>query len=430
MSLEEVAFLENNTYRVNAIDLENLFGGRPLVIDCTLETKNNSQFPISALIDTGANGYAFADRKQLRDWYRNSKIKMTRYNLRHPLSIRGFDGGSSRPLRHAYVMTLTIDSHRVNMPFFATTLGNKNNVILGRQWLAYHNVLPDCVRHRLWWPEDRNDHQWDANRRDRLIELPPLEINKPPAKRSPHFMPKQILKRPAMVAEAPATPSIILTPRPTLQERQEAYDKKKEDLGLDEMDTPTLSAVEVETIEAEDQCWFVEMETACDGTEIAHIAELAEEEEKTQLLAQLPPEYHDLAHVFSKRRAKELPPHREFDHKINLDSEPELKQAPLYKMNQKELDTVHAYIEENLANGFIEPSDSPFNSPVLFVKKKNGDLRFCVDYRKLNAHTRKDRYPLPLIGETLAKMAGSKKFTILDVIHAFNRIQMHPDFVG
>ncbi|KAI0991397.1 hypothetical protein K3495_g16790, partial [Podosphaera aphanis] len=237
------------------------------------------------------------------------------------------------------------------------------------------------------------------------IELPPLEINKPAVKKSPPFMPKQILKRPTMVADAPATSSTILIPRPTLQERQEAYDKKKEDLGLDEMDTPPLSVVEVESIEGDDQCWFVEMETACDGKEIVQIAELTEEEERAQLLAQLPPEYHDLAHVFSKRRANELPPHREYDHKINLDSEPELKQAPLYKMNQKELDTVHAYIEENLANGFIEPSDSPFNSPVLFVKKKNGDLRFCVDYRKLNAHTRKDRYPLPLIGETLAKMA-------------------------
>ena len=107
-------------------------------MECTVETRNKSQLPITALVDTGANGYVFADRKQLRDWHRKSKVKMTRYTLKLPLAVRGFDGGASRPLRHAYLMTLTIDSHRISMPFFATTLGNRNNVILGRQCLAYH----------------------------------------------------------------------------------------------------------------------------------------------------------------------------------------------------------------------------------------------------------------------------------------------------
>jgi hypothetical protein len=71
-------------------------------------------------------------------------------------------------------------------------------------------------------------------------------------------------------------------------------------------------------------------------------------------------------------------------------------------MSKEELDLVRKFIDENLSKGFITASLAPFASPVLFVKKADGSLRFCVDYRKLNAITKKDRYPIPLIEETLA----------------------------
>ena len=70
---------------------------------------------------------------------------------------------------------------------------------------------------------------------------------------------------------------------------------------------------------------------------------------------------------------------------------------------------------ENLSKGFIDTSQAPFASPILFVRKANGGLRFCIDYRKLNAVTRKDRYPLPLIDETLAHLSKAKIFTKLDI---------------
>ena len=81
----------------------------------------------------------------------------------------------------------------------------------------------------------------------------------------------------------------------------------------------------------------------------------------------------------------------------------------------EELIAAKKYIEENLHKGFIEPSQAPFASPILFVRKANGSLRFCIDYRKLNALTRKDRYPLPLIDETLARLRRAKIFTKFDI---------------
>jgi hypothetical protein len=63
------------------------------------------------------------------------------------------------------------------------------------------------------------------------------------------------------------------------------------------------------------------------------------------------------------------------------------------------------YLVDNLGKGFIVPSQALYASPILFVKKPSGGLCFCIDFRKLNALTRKDRYPLPLINETLARIS-------------------------
>jgi hypothetical protein len=95
-------------------------------------------------------------------------------------------------------------------------------------------------------------------------------------------------------------------------------------------------------------------------------------------------------------------------------------------MTTAELETVKQYLVDNLNKGFIEPSQAPFAAPVLFVKKANGSLRFCIDFRKLNQITRKDRYPLPLIDETLARISKAKIFTKLDIRQAFHRIRIDP----
>jgi hypothetical protein len=73
------------------------------------------------------------------------------------------------------------------------------------------------------------------------------------------------------------------------------------------------------------------------------------------------------------------------------------------------------YLYNNLRKGFIIESKVPFASPVLFVRKSDGSLRFCVDYYKLNALTKKNQYPLPLINETLVQLSKAKIFTKLDI---------------
>ena len=84
-------------------------------------------------------------------------------------------------------------------------------------------------------------------------------------------------------------------------------------------------------------------------------------------------------------------------------------------MSPEELDAVKRYLDSHLAKGFIQASLASYSLPVLFAKKLGRGIQFCVDYRRLNAITKKDRYLIPLIEETLAQLEGAKYFTKIDI---------------
>ena len=98
----------------------------------------------------------------------------------------------------------------------------------------------------------------------------------------------------------------------------------------------------------------------------------------------IPPEYHEFADLFSETEAKKLPPHRPYDHQIHLEPGTTPPFGTIYSLSPTELETLRKYIEDNLNKGFIRHSQAPCGAPVLFVKKADGTLRLCVDYRSLN----------------------------------------------
>lgn len=150
---------------------------------------------------------------------------------------------------------------------------------------------------------------------------------------------------------------------------------------------------------------------------------------KTPLTAEdikkrLPEEFHHHLEHFLPKNAETLPPHRPWDHKIELipgKQPPYLKNRPL---SPDELRCVKKWIDEMLDKGFIRESSAPCAAPLLLAAKPGGGVRICQDYRGLNNVTVKNRYPLPLIRETLDSLCGAKYFTKLDIIAAFNRIRV------
>ena len=143
------------------------------------------------------------------------------------------------------------------------------------------------------------------------------------------------------------------------------------------------------------------------------------------LRKQGPKEYHEYLDVFGKELADQLPPKRYIDHEIPLEFGKRPYFSPLYNLSQKELQVQKRYIEEQVIKGFIRPSQSPAASLIIFVNKKDTDkLRPCVDYRKLNEITVKDRGPLPLINETLDRLQKAKIYTKLDLQNAYNSIRI------
>ncbi|SGY83011.1 BQ5605_C009g05613 [Microbotryum silenes-dioicae] len=138
----------------------------------------------------------------------------------------------------------------------------------------------------------------------------------------------------------------------------------------------------------------------------------------------VPSEYHHLLAAFSKVKADQLPPHRKFDLSIDLEDNTTPPFGPLYPLSETELQTLSSWLKENLSKNFIRASTSPAGAPVLFVRKKDGSLRLCVDYRGLNKITRKNRYPLPLIPEALDRIRGAKIYTKLDLRSGYNLVRI------
>ncbi len=99
-------------------------------------------------------------------------------------------------------------------------------------------------------------------------------------------------------------------------------------------------------------------------------------------------------------------------------------EAEFFPLTQQESEVMKAYIEEELSKGFIRPSTSPASAGFFFVKKKDGGLRPCIDYRHLNEITVKFRYPLPLVPAALEMLRSAKYFTKLDLRNAYNLIRI------
>ena len=167
--------------------------------------------------------------------------------------------------------------------------------------------------------------------------------------------------------------------------------------------------------------------TAENKSEEVNLHKLSHAEVLEQVKIKLFSEYYDYLNVFDRTMINQLSSHYFYDHKIELIDEEMFLQSRLYQMFDHKLQKIKKYLINHLNKEFIFFSFASYVSLILFIEKKDDSLRFCINYRKLNALIKRDRYSLSLIDETLARIQESKYLTRLNIIVAFNKLHMHSD---
>src|SRR6266702_3894177 len=153
--------------------------------------------------------------------------------------------------------------------------------------------------------------------------------------------------------------------------------------------------------------------------------ELAIKAHQNTQKVEVPTEYQQFAKLFSEEESKRYPPKRAWDHAIEFKKDaPEAVDCKVYPMNRIEDDAVQKFLDSELEKGYICESKSPYASSFFFVKKKDGKLRPVQDYRKINALTIRNQYPLPLIADLIRDLSNAHIYTKLDVRWGYNNVRI------
>ena len=158
-------------------------------------------------------------------------------------------------------------------------------------------------------------------------------------------------------------------------------------------------------------------------TLVQQMAEKAYDATKVNTEESVPMAFRQHWKVFSEQEAHQLPPHRPWDHKIELTpNAPNVINSKVYPLSPNEQKVLNEYLEDNLEKGYIMASSSRYGSPTFTVKKKDGTLRIVHNYRRLNEFTVMDVTPLPCISSILEELRGKALFSKFDIRAGYNNI--------
>jgi len=414
--------------------------GKHLVVLCKISFGNRT-VATHALIDCGATGIAFIDE----DFARHHQLPPT--PLQYPRSLEVIDGRpiSSGDITHVANTHLAILEHQETLLMFVTKLGHYP-VVLGIPWLELHDVgIRFSSRTLTFGSQYCTSH---CNRAPTVVHAHSL------ASKIAHEEPVVSAGAGEFEARSFTSPKSFFQNqvdhgkdynlgmgtrssnwRARLNETRALpetsfFDEKS--AGSSFTTLPTLERpIQISAIGghpfrrlAYKQKLTIFSTSLYEINQALGVGEQGKKPKELDLKDCVAAEYHEFLPLFSETLAKNLPPHRPYDRKIPLREGFTPPFGPLYSMSRTEFQTLKEWLEENLSKGFIRASSSAAASPIVFVKKTDGSLRLCVDYRGLNAGTIENRYPLPLLQETLMRLSKAKYFTSLDIRGAYNLVRM------
>ena len=364
--------------------------GYQLVVACQLTSDTSRVIPTYALIDNGATGFAFMEE----DFAHRHHFPLI--PLKTPRALEVIDGRpiASGMIIHLVHAKLQIRNHVENAFFFITRLGHYP-LILGIPWLRHHDSSIRFSTNKVTF-----DSEWcckNHNAHGRPTWIKGLE-----------FIPERPA-RPNRMAFIGCAALLHLHRRKKLEIQSISLREVNAGLKLAGLGAALRIAGARNTKNPRNT---KDPQKTKDprNTKDPHVL--------------VPEHLHEFLHVFEKGNVQTLPPHCPYDHSIPLKPDSVPPFGTLYGMSHKELLVLKEYIEENLAKGFIRHCSSPAGAPVLFVKKADGSLRFCVDYRGLNEMAIKNRYPLPLMQETLARLQNARWYTKLDLRDGYYHLRI------
>ena len=408
------------------------FDFKPFTVDVILNSLGKI-FRSLALIDTRVTDMTFIDESLMSELCERFDIQPI--SLSKSKSIRSYDEIPDRkPITHALYTSIMIQEHKNEMVSLLITRLDQHKIIIENSWLKRNQMLVDSAN-------------------DRLISSLKIRTSEPAVSEASsqsafhRSESNEVCERERKNLNSIVTSTIILKRLMNQKSVNRFIEsaliaKQSTQVDLDQLrsfqSTKAKELVNIVMIEAaayqtlvknkKIKIFFLtisEINKALSSAEgFAKLNEMFSAMSLDELKKKLSIVYHDFLNVFDREQTTQLLSHRSYDHKIKLEDKDQSSRSRLYLMLNHKLQKIKKYLEENLKKKFIILSKALFASSILFAEKKDDSLRFCVNYRKLNALIKRNRYSILLIDEVLARIQGSKYLTRLNIIVAFNKLRM------
>ncbi len=382
---------------------ENYFE-KSFLVDVTLFSQGEF-FKLRSLIDSDSTIYILIHTKLVDQICQKLEIQLIR--LAKEKLIREYDGKLARKIIiHKILLNLTVESHKKLTVSMLIADIDHHDVILKKFWMNKNEILLDM----------RNDVIVFPNQLEALISVFSMSVRASHSKWSR------------------SSNSSISSALKVLQ--RSASTASKKNFSMFSVKTASFHAlikwskknrIEIFAMSIEDIDRKIVYNTQCELNvlDVAFIDASAQNLEDIKV--KLSSKYQNFIDVFDRAQVDKLSPHRSYDHKIELTNDVTSSRCRAYRMSLYKLQKIKEYLNENLSKNFITSSKTSYFSLVLFALKINDNLRFCVDYWKLNVITKRNRYSLLLINEVIGKIVDCKHLTRLNIIFAFNKLRMHLD---
>ncbi len=408
---------------------DDSFASESLTTECVL-SNNEISYSLKSLIDIKAADYSFIDEVIVQIVCDQLQIELL--TLIKAKSIREFnDHYAKKLITHAIYLNLTVQDHMIDTASMLIIQLDQHQMILEKTWMNKIDLVidmrTDFLRFSNFNPTSQKSIALFSSNKSitKRKSLTSTHI----LKRSFTFVTSQFSQNKKFIEQLKQRCVTLTSVNSKWTFSLKSFSFSSMNIAMIETATYRMlvkrSDIKIFAVIISKIDWLIT--TAENKSEEVNLHELFHAEVLKQVKIKLFSEYHDYLNIFDRAIIDQLSLHRFYDHKIELINEEMLSWSRLYQMFDHKLQKIKKYLIDYLNKEFIFFSFASYVSLILFIEKKDESLRFCVDYRKLNALIKRNHYSLSLIDETLARIQESKYLIRLNIIVAFNKLRMHSD---